>query len=410
MKSVSIKAKLMLVLALILTISIGGMLFALLYQEEALKEKKADAHIEELTYSIIQSIVFIMDQGADDVSPIVEEMSKIENIKQLRVYATDLISEEDAEKMDDLEKSVVQSREELLLDEIFDNERVHTAIKPILATESCLMCHEGDEGDPLAVITLRYSVDDTYQSIASQRINGILMLIAIVLGSLGISYFVMNKLVIKDLHKTTDLMNQLANGDLSSEIVNNRNDEFGKFYDAILNVRKSFHNLLDDANRLAKAAEEGRLSERADVNQHQGEFAKVIEGLNNTLNGVVSPLKITADYIHRISRGDIPDKITAEFHGDYNEMKNNVNQCIEAINLLVSDTKLLINSATLGKLNDRADAMQHQGDFRRIVRGVNQTLDRLVGLIDNLPLPVQIVDKNYKILYINKKAEYLSRN
>jgi len=47
-------------------------------------------------------------------------------------------------------------------------------------------------------------------------------------------------------------------------------------------------------------------------------------------------------------------------------MKNNLNQCIDAINLLVSDTKYLISSATLGKLNDRADELKHQGDFRRM--------------------------------------------
>jgi len=52
MKSLFIKAKLMLALAMILIISIGGMLIALLYQEEALKREKADSHIEELTYSI----------------------------------------------------------------------------------------------------------------------------------------------------------------------------------------------------------------------------------------------------------------------------------------------------------------------------------------------------------------------
>jgi len=47
-----------------------------------------------------------MDQGADDVSPIVEEMSKSQNIKQLRVLATDLISEEDASQMNDAEKAL----------------------------------------------------------------------------------------------------------------------------------------------------------------------------------------------------------------------------------------------------------------------------------------------------------------
>lgn len=92
----------------------------------------------------------------------------------------------------------------------------------------------------------------------------------------------MNKLVVKDLHKTTELMNKLAQGDLSSAIENNRKDEFGKFYDAMIYVRQSFNELINDANMLSQAAEDGKLSIRSDATKHNGEFAKIIIGMNNT--------------------------------------------------------------------------------------------------------------------------------
>jgi len=38
------------------------------------------------------------------------------------------------------------------------------------------------------------------------------------------------------------------------------------------------------------------------------------------------------------------------------------------------------------------------------VEGINATLDRLVGLIDNMPLPVQIVDGKNNVIYSNKKS------
>jgi len=70
--------------------------------------------------------------------------------------------------------------------------------------------------------------------------------------------------------------------------------------------------------------------------------------------------------------------------------------------LLIKDTYDLAEHATNGRLNERAKAERHQGDFRRLVQGINSTLDRLVGLIDNMPIPVRIVDKNNNVLYENQ--------
>ena len=36
-------------------------------------------------------------------------------------------------------------------------------------------------------------------------------------------------------------------------------------------------------------------------------------------------------------KGRFPAKISDNYNGDFNEIKNNLNQCIEAVNLLVSD-------------------------------------------------------------------------
>ena len=80
-----------------------------------------------------------------------------------------------------------------------------------------------------------------------------------------------------------------------------------------------------------------------------------------------------------ISKGDIPAKITDNYNGDFNEIKNNLNQAIDAVNALVADAGMLCKAAVEGKLATRADATKHQGDFRKIVQGVNDTLDAVIG-------------------------------
>jgi methyl-accepting chemotaxis protein len=91
------------------------------------------------------------------------------------------------------------------------------------------------------------------------------------------------------------------------------------------------------------------------------------------------PLNVAANYVDRISKGDIPAKITDTYNGDFNTIKNNLNTCIEAVNKLVADAGVLAKAAVEGRLATRADATQHQGDFRKIVEGVNDTLDAVIN-------------------------------
>ena len=62
---------------------------------------------------------------------------------------------------------------------------------------------------------------------------------------------------------------------------------------------------------------EGQLATRADTSKHQGDFGKIVEGVNSTLDAVIGPLNVAAEYVDRISKGDIPPKITDEYRGDF---------------------------------------------------------------------------------------------
>ncbi|HVP66170.1 MAG TPA: methyl-accepting chemotaxis protein [Anaeromyxobacteraceae bacterium] len=140
--------------------------------------------------------------------------------------------------------------------------------------------------------------------------------------------------------------------------------------------------LVADATELAEAAVLGRLSTRADSARHQGDFRKVVEGVNGALDAVIAPLRSAAECVERIARGEIPDRIAAPWRGDFQALQANLNTCIDAVNALVGDARNLVDSAVAGKLSARADASHHRGDFRRIIEGVNETLDAVLTPVD----------------------------
>jgi len=185
--------------------------------------------------------------------------------------------------------------------------------------------------------------------------------------------------IIGPLNMAAEYIDRISKGDVPAKITESYNGDFNEIKNNLNVCIDAIKALIDDGHYLAKNAIEGKLSVRADSVKHQGDFRKIISGFNETLDAVIGPLNMAAEYVDRISKGDVPEKITESYNGDFNEIKNNLNVCIDAIKLLIEDSSGLAVAAGEGKLANRADATRHHGDFRKIIQGVNNTLDALIN-------------------------------
>jgi methyl-accepting chemotaxis protein len=245
-----------------------------------------------------------------------------------------------------------------------------------------------------------------------------------------------------------------------------RRSEQDRVVPGFIRTLENLQALTADASMLTKAAVEGRLGTRADATRHQGAYREIVDGVNKTLDSVIGPLNVAGDYVDKIGKGTIPGKITDLYQGDFNTLKNNINNCIdglqglvecndvlkmmavndhtrrvegsyvgiyasmaqatndvrdrllvvtkqinaiavgdtsglealrkvgrrssedhllpgiitslETIENLIADTGMLVKAAGEGKLATRADASKHKGEYRKIVEGINQTLDSVM--------------------------------
>jgi methyl-accepting chemotaxis protein len=184
--------------------------------------------------------------------------------------------------------------------------------------------------------------------------------------------------VIKPLNVSAEYVDRISKGDIPPKITDAYAGDFNEIKNNLNVCIDALARLVGDGVGLTQAMLEGKLAVRADAAKHQGDFKKVIEGFNLTLDNVIKPLNVSAEYVDRISKGDIPPKITDAYAGDFNEIKNNLNVCIDAIGRLVADGLALTQVMQDGKLEVRADAARHHGDFRKILEGFNLTLDAIL--------------------------------
>lgn len=199
--------------------------------------------------------------------------------------------------------------------------------------------------------------------------------------------------VIGPLNMAARYVNDISKGNIPLKITDQYNGDFNAIKNNLNQCIDAINALVADAIMLSDSAKEGILSARADTDQHNGDFRKVIEGVNNTLDEVIGPLSMAARYVEDISNGNIPVKITDDYNGDFNALKNNLNQCIDAINKLVNDANMLANAANKGDVTIRADATQHHGDFRKVVEGVNATLETIVRPIATVKSAVETINR-----------------
>lgn len=183
--------------------------------------------------------------------------------------------------------------------------------------------------------------------------------------------------IVKPINQTQNYLTLIANGQVPKQI---EGDYQGDFLVIKQSLEKSCHainRLIIDTNDIVKSASMGELSKRADANAHNGDYQKIISGINETLDAIVTPINQTSQYLNQIASGKIPNHISDDYQGDFLQVKESLQTSCRAIERLITDTNVLVEAASNGQLDQRADGEHHQGDFAKIIIGFNDTLDAI---------------------------------
>lgn len=174
------------------------------------------------------------------------------------------------------------------------------------------------------------------------------------------------------------VMNQISDGDVSATI--EIGDDQDEIKPALKKTIESIRGLIAEATMLAQAGVAGELSTRGDAQAFKGGFKDIVVGVNHTLDAVVGPLNVAADYVSRIGKGQIPEKITATYNGDFNTLKNNINACINGLGALQEGSRVLKKMS----LNDYSEKMNadHLGIYGNIAESVNDVHTRLTRIVE----------------------------
>jgi methyl-accepting chemotaxis protein len=189
-----------------------------------------------------------------------------------------------------------------------------------------------------------------------------------------------------------------------------------------------------DINMLAEAAVAGNLAVRADAGKHGGAYRKMVTGINDTLDAVVTPLNNAQAVLGKLAINDYSEAMPPEkYQGELRTLAEKINEVrtrllslldvarkvsqgdtsslemMKSIGKLSAEDQLtpafvammqnvenvirevdqLATAGISGDLQARGNAAQFEGGYRRIINGFNQTLDAIIEPINETSTVLQ---------------------
>ncbi|MFG1496278.1 methyl-accepting chemotaxis protein [Saccharospirillum sp. HFRX-1] len=248
-------------------------------------------------------------------------------------------------------------------------------------------------GNELTLLLQRETAhaESSYQlSLAVLLVISLIMVIIALILSVRISRGILSELG-GEPKAAAEISRQIANGNLDIPIAVKDGDD-NSILAALQVVRSRINDLIAEMNRMSNAHAKGEIDVLIDAKQFGGAYRTMAEGLNQMVQGHIIDQRTALDCIEAFGAGEM-DAPLAPFPGKKVFINTTIEKVRSNIKALIDDTNKLVEAAVEGELNVRADEAVHQGDFRRIVAGLNSVMNAFAEPIDEITIMMQALEQ-----------------
>jgi methyl-accepting chemotaxis protein len=186
---------------------------------------------------------------------------------------------------------------------------------------------------------------------------------------------------------TVGTLKKIAAGDLGSEVV--PKDAQDEIAPALAQVTAALRDMSSEVAGLARAGAEGRLSVRAEAARYQGEYRRIVEGFNATMDSVVVPIQAAQSVLARIAMNDYTADMAGTYQGDFKAFAESVATVLERVRA-IQQVFVHLGEGRLDQLGHlRSVGKRSEND--RIMPSAIAVVDALQGLERQLKQMVQAV-------------------
>jgi methyl-accepting chemotaxis protein len=182
-------------------------------------------------------------------------------------------------------------------------------------------------------------------------------------------------ILIRPIARLLKMANAIAEGNFSQAIMIRQRDEIGALAQTFHNMRAKIALVLNEMTAVIRAIQEGRLTVRGQAEQFTGGWQELVVGFNRVIEAFTTPFHLTTNYLDRLSSGDIPEKITEQYPGDFSRIKESLNRLIAT----TQEITQLAEEMAQGNLTVTVNERSEQDRLMHALNVMAQRLDEVVG-------------------------------
>ncbi len=159
---------------------------------------------------------------------------------------------------------------------------------------------------------------------------------------------------------------------------------------------ETIEDLLKEADKLIKANREGNLNLRGDASKFEGEWGKLIEGINSILEAVLAPINESADVLKIMANGDFTVKVSGNYKGDHQLIKDNINtvssslsEALRKVSQAVLATASASNQISASVEEMAAGAGEQTQQISEVARSIEQMTKTILDNTKNASLAAE---------------------
>jgi methyl-accepting chemotaxis protein len=156
-------------------------------------------------------------------------------------------------------------------------------------------------------------------------------------------------------------------------------------------ISGNLKGLIDSVNWVSGEHEKGAIDMTLRDDMFKGDFSVLAKSVNKMVIGLIDMNEKGMSVVKAFGEGNF-DAPLEQFPGKKAFINDTVEQVRSNLKALNSDAQMLANAARDGRVTVRADANKHLGDYRKIVEGMNETLDMIVTPISTVKIAAEAIN------------------
>jgi methyl-accepting chemotaxis protein len=202
--------------------------------------------------------------------------------------------------------------------------------------------------------------------------------------------------IIRSIYLLIKGAQKISKGSLEEKVVLETQDELSEIASSFNEMREMLSNIVGSLHEVVTDAKCGKLSNRIDLAGKKGFYKYLFDDINQmsaVFNEVILDVSSVLDFV---SKGNLTKKVTHNYEGSFEELKNYVNHTVENLEKLLKDIKtataaishavkeIVLGNNDLAKRTDQQAAALEEtsASMEKVTNTVKQNTENAKGVND----------------------------